>query len=51
MYVIKFLTNTKDIFTVSPPMKILEAQRILRDLKLMSLTAWLEEVNDGIQNR
>lgn len=48
MYIVKFMTNTKDIFTVSPAMEILEAQRILKDLKLMSLTAWLEEVNDGI---
>ena len=48
MYIVKFITNTKDIFTVSPAMEILEAQRILKDLKLMSLTAWLEEVNDGI---
>ena len=48
MYIVKFITNTKDIFTVSPAMEILEAQRILKDLKLMSLTAWLEEVNDEI---
>ena len=48
MYIVKFMTNTKDIFTVSPAMEILEAQRILKDLKLMSLTAWLEEANDEI---
>ena len=48
MYIVKFMTNTKDIFTVSPAMEILEAQRILKDLKLMSLTAWLEEIIDGI---
>jgi hypothetical protein len=48
MYIIKFITNTKDIFTVSPAMEILKAQRILRDLQLMSLTAWLEEVNNEI---
>ena len=42
------MTNTKDIFTVSPAMKIREAQRILRDLKFMSLTAWIEEVSDGV---
>ena len=42
------MTNTKDIFTVSPAMEILEAQRILRDLKLMSLTAWLEEIDNAI---
>ena len=48
MYIVKFITNTKDIFTVSPAMDILEAQRILRDLKLMSLTAWLEEANNAI---
>ena len=48
MYIVKFMTNTKDIFTVSPAMEILEAQRILKDLKLMSLTAWLEETNDEI---
>ena len=48
MYIVKFMINTKDIFTVSPAMEILEAQRILKDLKLMSLTAWLEEINDGI---
>ena len=48
MYIVKFMTNTKDIFTVSPAMEILEAQRILRDLKLMSLTAWLEEIDSAI---
>jgi hypothetical protein len=48
MYIVKFITNTKDIFTVSPAMEIFEAQRILRDLKLMSLTAWLEKVNNEI---
>ena len=48
MYIVKFMTNTKDIFTVSPAMEMLEAQRILKDLKLMSLTAWLEEINNGI---
>ena len=42
------MTNTRDIFTISPAMEILEAQRILRDLKLMSLTAWLEEIDSAI---
>ena len=48
MYIVKFMINTKDIFTVSPAMEILKAQRILRDLKLMSLTAWLEEIDNAI---
>ena len=48
MYIVKFITDSKDIFTVSPAMEIFKAQRILRDLKLMSLTAWIEEVNNGV---
>jgi len=43
-YIIKFLSReeNKRVFTINPAMPINEAQKILRDLELMGLTAWLE---------
>ena len=45
-YVVKFLSKEDDrgIYTINPPMIIDDAQRILRDLGLMGLTAWLEKI-------
>ena len=45
-YIVKFLSreNDKGVYTISPPMIIDDAQKILRDLQLMRLTAWLEKI-------
>tara|TARA_R100001082_G_scaffold107406_1_gene81268 strand:+ start:473 stop:628 length:156 start_codon:yes stop_codon:yes gene_type:complete len=44
-YLVKFLSREeeKKVYTVSPPMDIKSAQKILKDLELMGMTAWLEE--------
>ena len=49
-YLVKFLSketnklvDDKLVYTINPKMNIKEAQRILRDLKLMGITAWVEE--------
>ena len=46
MYVIKFLSREEDkrVYMITPAMDINRAQEILRDLELMGLTSWLEEV-------
>ena len=48
-YIIKFLSREEEkrVFTIKPAMPILEAQKILRDLELMGMTAWVE---DELQN-
>ena len=43
-YVVKCLLRNGDVIRFTPPMNIQEATRISRDLQLMMLTAWLEEV-------
>ena len=45
MYIIKFLSReeNKKVYTITPPTDITHAQKILRDLELMGLTAWIEE--------
>ena len=50
MYIVKFLSREekKKVYTLSPPMNIEEAQKTLRDLELMGITAWLEEEKNEI---
>ena len=54
-YLIKFLSrevnklaNDKLIYTINPKMDIKKAQKILRDLKLMGMTAWIEETKNEL---
>ncbi len=49
-YVVKFLSrNKKDqICTINPPFSLEEARRVVKDLKSMGMSAWLEE--DEVQN-
>jgi len=44
-YIVKFLLrgDEKKVGCLSPAMDLREAQRIVRDLELMLLTAWAEE--------
>ena len=45
MYIVKFLSREekKKVYTINPSMSIQVAQRVLRDLELMGITAWLEK--------
>jgi len=46
LYKVKFMSREKNkgIFTISPPMIIVLAQKISRDLQLMGMTAWIEKI-------
>ena len=44
-YIVKFLSRNKkeQICTISPPFSLEEARRVVKDLKSMGMSAWLEE--------
>ena len=45
MYIVKFLSREKNkkVYTISPSMSIKDAQKVVRDLELMGITAWAEK--------
>jgi len=48
VYIVKFLARSGEVYSITPPMTMNEAQHISRDLQLTDLTAWVENI-DGVK--
>ena len=48
VYIVKFLASSGEVYSITPPMTMNEAQHISRDLQLTDLTAWVENI-DGVK--